>query len=96
VAALRADALEVLSIGAYLPRPYVDTVTSATGKTYRLAPVRVTVSTLACSSRQDRAAAFARFVAAPERRDVFRRQGYTVEPKHLRQEYAGGKPLARP
>jgi molybdate transport system substrate-binding protein len=96
VVALRADALEPIPLTAYLPKPYVDAVTSATGKTYRLMPVRVTVATLACSEHQDRAAAFARFVAGSERQDAFRRLGYTVEAPHLRQEYAAGRAIPRP
>jgi molybdate transport system substrate-binding protein len=96
VAALRADALEPIPITAYLPEPDVDTVTSATGKTYRLLPVRVTVATLACAAQQERAAAFARFIAGGERQDVFRRLGYTVNPQHLRQEYAAGLAIPRP
>jgi len=96
VAALRADALDTVSISAQLPRPYVDTITSATGKTYRQMPVRVTLSTLACSSQRERAAAFAAFVAAPERQGLFRRHGYTVDARHTRQEYARGQSVPRP
>lgn len=96
VAALRADALDTVSISAHLPRPYVDTITSATGKAYRLAPVRVTLSTLACSAERERAAAFAAFVTALERQDVFRRHGYTVDARHTRQEYAHGQAVPRP
>lgn len=96
VVALRADALEAIPITSGLPQPYVDTITSATGKAYPLMPVRVTVATLACSAHPARAAAFARFVAAAERQDVFRRLGYTVEAQHLRQEYAAGQAIPRP
>jgi len=95
VVSLRADSLEQVAITPFLPQPYVDTVTSATGKTYVLTPVRVTIATLSCSTAKDRAAAFARFVAAPERQEAFRRLGYTVEPQHVRQEYAQGKALPR-
>lgn len=96
VVALRAEALEPVAITACLPQPYVDTVTSATGRTYRLMPVRVTVATLACSTQQERAAAFARFVAGSERQADFRRLGYTVEAAHLRQEYAAAQAIPRP
>jgi molybdate transport system substrate-binding protein len=96
VVALRADALEAVPITAYLPQPYVDSVTSATGKAYRLMPVRVTVATLACSAHQDRAVALARFIAGSERQAAFRRLGYTVEAQHLRQEYAAGQAIPRP
>jgi molybdate transport system substrate-binding protein len=96
VVALRSDALEAVAITACLPQPYVDTVTSATGKAYPLMPVRVTVATLACSSQPDRAAAFARFVAAAERQDAFRRLGYTITAAHLRQEYTAGQAIPRP
>lgn len=96
VASLRAESLEQIAITPYLPQPYVDTTTSATGKTYRLTPVRVTVATLTCSTAKDRAAAFARYVAAPERQEAFRRLGYTVDPAHVRQEYAQGQELPRP
>jgi molybdate transport system substrate-binding protein len=96
VVALRAGALEAIPITACLPQPYVDTLTSATGKAYRLMPVRVTVATLACSAQPDRAKAFARFIAGSERQEVFRRLGYTVDAQHLRQECAAGQVVPRP
>ena len=96
VAALRADRLDQVAITAHLPRPYVDTATSATGKSYRLTPVRVTVATLASSADPARAAAFARYLAAPERQAIYERLGYTVEAAHRRQEYAAGRAVPRP
>jgi len=78
VAWLRRDALDAVAIPAeHLPAPGVDAITSATGRVYALAPVRVTIATLACSSRPEAARRFAEFVGSDRASKVFRDQGFT-------------------
>ena len=92
VAHLRTDALDVVPIvPEHLPTPHVDALTSATGRTYRLTPVRVTISTLRCSRRADVAKDFAQFVASDQAAEVFRKFGYATLP--VRQEYQDGRRL---
>ncbi|HUS47223.1 MAG TPA: extracellular solute-binding protein [Phycisphaerae bacterium] len=92
VAYLHRDALAVVPIPpGQLPTPGVDTVTSATNRTYGLVPVRVTIATLGCSKEPTGAADFAKFVASDEGRKVFQDFGYsTIAP---RKEYEDGKKL---
>jgi len=78
VAQLRRDALDIVSIEKHLPRPDVDTVTSATGKAYPLTPVRVTIATLTCSTQPAEARAFAEFVASEKGERLFEEFGFTV------------------
>ena len=80
VAYLRRDSLDVVSISDFLPIPGIDLVTSATGKSYPLTPVRVSVATLKCSKNRSEAAKFAEFLASPSSRKVFKRYGYQPPP----------------
>ena len=59
VANLRPEKLDVVRIDKHLPAPNVDAVTSATGKSYVLTPMRVTVATLTCSEHAKAAKKFA-------------------------------------
>jgi ABC-type molybdate transport system substrate-binding protein len=91
VAALRPDALDVVELPAeHLPVPGVDTITSATGKNYKLRPVRVTVASLKCSKRPDDAAKFAEFISSEEASRVFEKFGF-ASTKPIK-EYADGEP----
>jgi len=90
VAHLRTDALDVVPIvPEHLPVAGVDVVTTATGKTYPLSGVRVTIATLKCSQRPQAARDFAEFVASPEATKVFGRYGFTE--RKISREYQAGK-----
>ncbi len=90
VAWLRRDALEAIPIAAaQLPVPGVDAITSATGNGYVLAPVRVAIATLGCSSRPEAARAFAEFLASADAAEVFGRFGFTQT--RPRKEYHQGR-----
>ena len=90
VAYLRTGDLDVLPIDQKgLPVRGVDTTTSATGKTYTLVPVRVTIATLTCSADPAGARAFAEYLASPEAGAVFKEFGFTATIP--RQEYQEGK-----
>jgi hypothetical protein len=80
----------------YLPVPYVDAVTSATGKTYKLTPVRVTICSLRCSDQPKQARAFMEFVASDRARKLLEEYGFRVSEQVRRQEYLNGKPLTTP
>ena len=91
VAYLRRDAVDIVPLPPeHLPAPGVDTVTSATGKTYTLTPVRVTVATLTCSAQPAEAEKFARFLASPEAAEVFKQFGFTA--CQSRKLYEKGRP----
>ena len=93
VAHLRTDDLEVLRIDQKgLPVRGVDTTTSATGKTYTLLPVRVTIATLTCSADPAGAKAFAEYLASPEAGAVFKEFGFTATTG--RREYEAGRKVA--
>ena len=90
VAWLRRDVLDIVAIPAnHLPEPAVDAVTSATGRTFILTPVRVTIATLTCSRQPEAARRFAEFVASPRAAKVFEDFGFTLHPAI--QEYENGK-----
>lgn len=93
VAALRKDTLDVIPITAQLPVPYVDAVTSATGKAYKLTPVRVTICSLKCSKQLEQAHAFMKFVTSEKARDILEEYGFGVSETMRRQEYKAGKKL---
>jgi len=93
VVALRPNDLDMVPIDSYLPVPYVDAVTTATGKSYVLAPVRVSVATLRCAADPAGAKAFAEYLASPKAADVWRESGYTMGADLIHQEYADGKAL---
>ena len=80
VAHLRSDKLDVIRIDDQLPIPYVDAVTSATGVTYKLTPVRVTAATLTCSSKPAASAKFLEYLASEKASMVFKEFGFTMYP----------------
>ena len=92
VAYLRRDALDTVPITQHLPTPHVDAVTSATGKSYRLTPMRVTAATLKCSRRPQQAKAFLDYIASDEADRVFGEFGFTMSGK--RRLYVGGREVA--
>jgi molybdate transport system substrate-binding protein len=97
VAILRAKDLDTVPIAhEHLPAPYVDAVTSATGKTYKLAPVRVTICSLRCSDQRKQAKAFMEFVVSDAARKVLEEYGFGVSEQLRRQEYLHGMPLTTP
>jgi molybdate transport system substrate-binding protein len=97
VAILRTKDLDSIPIAPeYLPVPYVDAVTSATGKTYKLTPVRVTICSLKCSDQPRQARAFMEFVASDRARKLLEEYGYRVSEQLRRQEYLNGRPLTTP
>lgn len=97
VAFLRAKDLDSIPVGPeYLPVPYVDAVTSATGKTYKLTPVRVTICSLKCSDQPKQARAFMEFVASDRARKLLEEYGFRVSEQVRRQEYLNGKSLTTP
>jgi molybdate transport system substrate-binding protein len=77
VAHLRRDKLDIVRIDDYLPEPNVDAVTSATGISYILTPMRVTIATLTCSKQPKQAQKFAEFIASQEAQKVFKDFGFT-------------------
>ncbi len=97
VAILRAKELDSIPIAPeHLPAPYVDAVTSATGKTYKLAPVRVTICSLRCSDQRKQSRAFMEFVVSDRARKVLEEYGFIVSEELRRQEYLNGMPLTTP
>jgi molybdate transport system substrate-binding protein len=93
VVALREKDLEAIPITPYLPAPGVDALTTATKKTYILAPVRVNVATLTCATNPEGARAFAEYLVSPEVAEVLGEYGFTMTNDIIRQEYEAGKPL---
>jgi len=93
VAALRRDTLDSISIPENLPTPHVDAVTSATGKSYILTPVRVTICSLKCSTQPEEAAEFMQFVTSARVRDVLEQYGFGVSEELRKQEYKDGQKL---
>ncbi len=97
VAVLRTKDLDSIPVvPEYLPVPYVDAVTSATGKTYKLTPVRVTICSLRCSDHPKQARAFMEFVASDRARKLLEEYGFRVSEQLRRQEYLNGRPLNTP
>ena len=78
VAFLRSDKLDVVPIAPeLLPVPGVDAVTSATGHSYDIGTIRVTIAVLNCSARPKAAEAFLDFVASEQGKKVFKDFGFT-------------------
>ncbi len=97
VAVLRGRELDSIPIvPEHLPVPYVDAVTSATGKAYTLAPVRVTICSLKCSRQPKQTRAFMEFVASDRARKTLEDYGFLVSESLRRQEYLNGKLLTAP
>ncbi len=78
VAHLRSDKLDVIRIDGQLPVSHVDAVTSATGITYKLTPMRVTAATLACSRQPAASKEFLEYLASEEASEVFEEFGFTI------------------
>jgi ABC-type molybdate transport system substrate-binding protein len=93
VAKLRRDGLDTIKINKYLPIPGIDMVTSATNKMYPLTPVRVSISTLKCSTQPIEAEKFAKFLTSPRFIKVFEDAGYGVDSKLIGQKYKDGKSI---
>ena len=91
VAFLRKDKVDIIQIpGEHLPTPGIDTITSATGRQYKLTPVRVTVATLKCSKNPAEAEKFARFLASDDVSAIFQKSGYASTTAI--EEYVEGNP----
>ena len=93
VAALRRDTLDSIPIPESLPVPYVDAVSSATGKSYILAPVRVTICSLKCSRQPEAAEKFMAFVTSVRAKDILEEYGFGVSKTLRKQEYKNGQKL---
>jgi len=93
VAALRRDTLDSIPIPESLPIPYVDAVTSATGKSYILAPVRVTICSLKCSKQPEESEDFIKFVISGRAKNILEEYGFGVSDNLRRQEYKNGQKL---
>lgn len=93
VAALRPDTLDSIPITKNLPIPYVDAVTSATGKAYKLTPVRVTICSLKCSKQPKAAENFMTFVTSAQVKEILEEYGFGVPDDLRRQEYKNGQKL---
>lgn len=91
VADLRKKDLDSIQITDSLPVPYVDTITSATNKSYPLTPVRVTICSLKCSDQPKEAKAFMKFIVSEKVRKVLEDYGFGVSDGLRRQEYREGK-----
>jgi molybdate transport system substrate-binding protein len=90
VAELRKNSIDIVNIDEFLPTPFVDTITSATGKDYKLTPMRVTVATLKCSEQPKVAAKFADFLASDKVADALKKAGYKLDSSLVRKEYKNG------
>ncbi|MCE5325297.1 MAG: extracellular solute-binding protein [Planctomycetaceae bacterium] len=94
VAALRSKDLDVINIDGALPRPGVDAVTSASGKSYYLTPVKVGLVLLASSKQQARALKFVEFVRSDAAKPIFRKHSFKVSDIFGRAEYVKGVKVA--
>lgn len=91
VAHLRRKDLDIIPLeDKALPVPGVDAITSATGKTYFAAPVKVAMVSLACSQRQREAEDFVKFVSSEAGKTILRDNGFKVSDITGRREYANG------
>ncbi len=90
VAYLRRDDLDSIPITEQLPIPGVDALSSATGKSYILRPVRVTISSLSCSSQKREAEAFAAYIRSETGMNTLKTFGFGADPSLIKQEYANG------
>ncbi|MFC1764658.1 substrate-binding domain-containing protein [Planctomycetota bacterium] len=91
VAALRRDTLDSIAITKQLPVPYVDAVTSATGKSYKLTPVRVTICSLKCTDQLEEAEAFMKYVNSAVAKKILEEYGFGVSDGLRKLEYKDGK-----
>jgi len=91
VAHLREKDLDVIPLDErILPVPGVDAITSATGKRYFAAPVKVAIVSLACSQRQSEAEEFVKFVSSEAGKAILKDNGFKVSDIAGRREYANG------
>ena len=91
VAFLRRDDLDAIPLGSdVLPRPDIDAVTSATGRQYIVAPVKVAIVSLTCSKQPRAVEDFVAFVTSEQGRRIFREGGYEVTDRYGRREYING------
>ncbi|MCK5804848.1 MAG: substrate-binding domain-containing protein [Lentisphaeria bacterium] len=95
VAHLRREVVDVVRIDDVLPVPDVDAVTSATGKRYILAPVKVTLCTLSCSSNIDAAREFVEFVLSAEGGRILTDYGFQLPAGGARKAYENGQKMGR-
>lgn len=93
VAFLRKDYVDIIPIDSVLPEPYIDTVTSATGKAYKLTPLRVTIADLKCSKQPEAAAKFAKWLVSDGRTEKFKEFGFTMNRDAQKQKYKDGREL---
>lgn len=91
VADLRKQDLDSIQIADSLPVPHVDSITSATKKSYPLTPVRVTICSLRCSDQPEEAEAFMRFIASEKVAAILESYGFGVSDELRRQEYQNGE-----
>ncbi|MCE5279339.1 MAG: substrate-binding domain-containing protein [Planctomycetaceae bacterium] len=94
VAALRSKDLDVINIDAALPRPGVDAITSASGKSYYLTPVKVGLVLLASSKRREQALKFVEFVRSDAAKPIFLKHSFKVSDIFGRAEYVKGVKVA--
>ena len=90
---LREESLDRIKITRHLPVRHVDGITSATGQRYILAPVRVTICSLKCSSNTKESAKFIQFITSEKVRSTLEKYGFGVSADLRRQEYRNGKKL---
>ena len=92
VAHLRKDDVDIIEIpDKHLPVPYVDALSSATGKSYILSPVRVTLAVLNCSKQKELAQKFAEFTVSEKAAKIFKAHGYNVD--GIKKLYEDGKKI---
>ena len=90
VAKLRKENLDIVPITNCLPRPGIDGITSATGKYYTLAPVKVSVMTLTCSKRPQACEKFINFVRSEAGKEIVRKHGFDVDDHYGTCHYLNG------
>lgn len=90
VAKLRDKDLDAIPIDYALPLPGIDAITSATGKSYFLMPVRVAMVSLTCSKKMKEVQAFASFVASDKGKKIFQENGFDVSEDYGKPEYING------
>jgi len=91
VSRLRAKDLDEIPLGAdVLPRPGVDVITSATRRQYFVAPVKVGIISLACSSRTREIMDFVSFIRSSAGRKIFENNNFDLSKYYGRAEYING------
>jgi molybdate transport system substrate-binding protein len=90
VAKLRAKDLDTVSIADILPRPGIDAVSSATGKKYDVAPVKVEAVSLTCSKKPKDVEKFIEFITSETGKRIFVENGFNVSDLYGKREYING------